>query len=226
MENEYTRKGIHVLNGFWVILLPFFSRFVAVFLVFLAFVFVFLLARPNSKINDFFSRSFESMARPEDREKGFLIGPTIYVIMVFLLVLFLDFRIAGSIFAILAFGDGFATLVGIKYGKHKLHNNKSLEGTLAFTIFSFIGSIVIFVLINQYNTPEAGFYLVPELILPKIINLNFEIIGLIFLVLSVILALIELFLGDFINDNYLIPIVGSFLLFILLKFSFGLQPLV
>ena len=89
------------------------------------------------------------MARPEDWEKGFLVGPTIYVIMVLILILFFDFRLAGSIFAILAFGDGFATVIGLKYGKHKIHNNKSLEGSIAFFTFSLMSGVAIFVLINQ-----------------------------------------------------------------------------
>lgn len=224
MEDEFKRKGIHIFNGFWVILLPFFDRFIAVGLVLLAFGFVFLLARPNSKIHPVFSKAFESMARPEDRQKGFLVGPTIYVVMVLILVLFFDFRVAGAIFAILAFGDGFATVIGIKFGSHKLYHNKSLEGTIAFFAFSLVSGVTIFVLINQFNTPGAGLILVPFLILPAIASINVEEIFTIFTILSLILALVELYLGDFINDNYLIPIVGSTILFMLLQFMFTIQP--
>lgn len=223
MEDEFKRKGIHIFNGFWVILLPFFNRFIAVSLVFLAFVFVFLLARPNSKVHPVFSKAFESMARPEDYRKGFLVGPTIYVVMVLILVLFCDFRVAGAIFAILAFGDGFATVIGIKYGKHKVYHNKSLEGTIAFFTFSLVSGVVIFVLINQFNTPSAGLTLLPFLILPVISSINIGEILTIFTFLSVILSLVELYLGDLINDNYLIPIVGSIILFILLQLMFIIQ---
>jgi len=36
----------------------------------------------------------------------------------------------------LVFGDGFATIIGVKYGKHKIVKGKSLEGTLAGFIAS------------------------------------------------------------------------------------------
>ena len=44
----------------------------------------------------------------------------------------------------LAIGDPMSALVGIKYGKHKLIKKKSLEGSLAFFISSFIITFLIF----------------------------------------------------------------------------------
>ena len=136
MDNEYKRKGIHILNGVWAFGLPVFPRLYAILIVLLALIFVFILARPHSKFGSIFSQSFENMAREYEREKGYLYGPTLYVLMVLLLVLFVDFRIAGAVFAILAFGDGTATIIGKKFGYHKFSNKKSLEGSIAFLIFS------------------------------------------------------------------------------------------
>lgn len=214
MHTEYKRKSIHILNGMWVFALPFFSRPIAIILVLIAFLYVFFMARPNSIFGSFFSSSFEAMARKEDHEKGFLVGPTIYVVMVLLVVIFLDFRIAGSVFAMLAFGDGLATVIGITYGKHKIFKNKTGEGFLAFVLSSFIASSSIFMLINYFNTPDAELTLIGFLILPHILNIAVTTFIIIFFITSLLVASVELFLGDIINDNYLIPISGSLLLYL------------
>lgn len=44
--------------------------------------------------------------------------------------------------AILAVGDSFSTLIGIHFGKHKIADNKSFEGALAFFISSFVISLL------------------------------------------------------------------------------------
>ena len=214
MDNEYKRKGIHIINGLWVFVLPFFQRTLAVLLVFIAFIYVFFLARPNSRFGSFFSKSFDNMARPVDKNKGFLVGPTIYVVMVLIMIGFIDFRIAGAVFAILAFGDGFATIFGRKIGKHRLSNGKSIEGSIAFFLFSFVSSIAVFMLINQFNTPSAGWTIIQSLILPSNLNLSLIFLCLIFISITLILTFIELFMGDFMNDNLLIPICGSTLFYL------------
>lgn len=212
-EVEFSRKGIHIVNGLWVFLLPILPRVVAIPIIIIALIFVFYLARPYSPYGKFFRKSFEKMARKEDLEKGYLLGPSIYVLMILLLILFIDYRIAGSVFAILAFGDGFATIVGIKFGRHKIANNKSLEGSLAFFISSFISSTIAFYLINQYNTADAGLALFPFLMIENILDINITNILFIFGLISLVLTLIELYIGKFMNDNLIIPIIGTFLFY-------------
>ena len=216
MDSEDTRKGIHILNGLWVLILPFFPRIFAIFIVLLALVFVFILARPNSPYGSFFRHSFNSMARKEDIEKGYLVGPSIYVLMILILILFVDYRIAGAVFAILAFGDGFATIFGRKFGKHKIYNNKTFEGSFAFFLFALLSSISIFLLINYVNTDpsDAGLALISFLMLPDMLNISLSLLILIFTMVTIMLTFIELFIGDYINDNFMIPISGSILLYI------------
>ena len=215
IDNEYKRKSIHIVNGMWAFVLPFFPRIISIVIVAIALFFVFIMARPDSFFGSFFSHSFENMARKSDWDHGFLIGPTIYVVMIFLLVLFIDYRIAGSIFAILAFGDGFATVIGKKYGKHKFYNKKSLEGSIAFFAFSFISSITVFLLINQFNTPSAGLSFIPILILPKVLSVNIfnTLAG--FIIIIFLLTLTELFAGDYIDDNLILPILGCILFYLI-----------
>ena len=42
--------------------------------------------------------------------------------------------------AILAVGDGFATLVGVRFGVHKIFEKKSAEGTLSFFLTASIAA--------------------------------------------------------------------------------------
>jgi diacylglycerol kinase (CTP) len=43
----------------------------------------------------------------------------------------------------LAFADPLSAIIGIKYGKHKISPTRSVEGSLAFFIATFISSFVI-----------------------------------------------------------------------------------
>ena len=170
-SSEASRKLIHIINGFWAFFIPFIPRILALLIIFIAFIFVFILARPDTRFGSLFKKSFQLMARKEDWKRGYLHGPSIYVIMVAFCILFVDYRIAGAIFAILAFGDGFATLVGLKYGKYMIYNYKTLEGMVAFVIFSLPTSLIAYFLTNQFNTPNGGLDLFFTVILPQEINL-------------------------------------------------------
>jgi uncharacterized protein (TIGR00297 family) len=77
--------------------------------------------------------------RPEDEARGYPLGILIYPVTVFLLILLFGSHmpIAGAAWAILAFGDGFATIVGRAIGRHKLPwcPDKSWEGSAAYVAF-------------------------------------------------------------------------------------------
>jgi len=49
------------------------------------------------------------------------------------------------------FGDALAALIGTKFGKHKIYKKKSLEGTLAYVIISFV--IVLSILLIRGGMP-------------------------------------------------------------------------
>lgn len=222
LDTETKRKLVHVGNGLWTFALPFLPRIIAIFLVLVAFVFVFLLSRPKSPFGSVFQGTFAMMARHKDVEKQFLFGPSLYVVMVLLLVLFVDYRIAGAVFVILAFGDGFATIVGRRIGNHKLACGKSVEGSLAFFLTALPFGTIVFTLIDIFNTPEAGGSIVPLMLLlpPDLLStLGIGVIGLIFSAVALILTFTELYLAKFLDDNVLIPVLGSALLFSLFSIT-------
>jgi len=82
--------------------------------------------------------------RPSDRQRGFPIGILLYPTAVLLLILAFRSRldIVVAAWAILAFGDGFATLLG---GGTRLpwNRDKSVRGTIAFIAFGGAGAIAL-----------------------------------------------------------------------------------
>lgn len=47
-------------------------------------------------------------------------------------------KIAALALLPVVFGDGFATIIGLKFGRHKIAGRKTLEGTAAFIFASFV----------------------------------------------------------------------------------------
>ena len=116
--------------------------------------------------------------------------------LIMALLLFIDTRYMlhfGLAVFTLAFGDAFAALIGIKFGKYgpKLINNKSLIGTIAFIVFAIIGMLI--------PCMALGYELT---LLPKIVFL--AIIG----------CIVELYAADY--DNLLIQIIVGFMALILI----------
>jgi|GEM_PF-1716847 len=87
--------------------------------------------------------TFFSM-RPAERVG--LFGSTLAAIGCLLVLAFFDFDIAWAAIAMYLYGDAFAGIAGIQYGKIKIYNGKSLEGSLAMFVVS---AIVGFVFLNN-----------------------------------------------------------------------------
>lgn len=122
-------------------------------------------------------------------------GPVIYTIMLSLMTLIYWTHNPSGILAMtqLSIGDGFSDIIGRRNGKHKwIHNkNKSIEGTIAFFISSYIASNIImyyFSNILNYNY-----------------NINFQDLFLISFICSLIETLPK------IDDNISIPLTVIFL---------------
>lgn len=77
-----------------------------------------------------------SLVYRENEIKGFAVEPLSYLISVISLLslsFFIDERLCFAAIAILAAGDGFAGVIGRRYGRHRLYFNKdkSWEGSLS-----------------------------------------------------------------------------------------------
>ena len=95
-----------------------------------------------------------SLVYRENEIKGFAVEPLSYIISVISLLLisfFIDEKLCFAAIAILAAGDGFAGVIGRRYGRHRLSFNKdkSWEGSISgfiaasLTGFYFAGPIAI-----------------------------------------------------------------------------------
>ena len=102
--------------------------------------------------------------------------------------------IASAACAILAVGDSVATLIGYNFGKHKILGKKTLEGTLAFFVSTFFVSLI-------WLRWEVAF----------IAALTGTLVE-----LGVSAKKIEALRNTgWIDDNWLIPIISAFVIFLL-----------
>lgn len=213
MDQETKRKTIHIGFGFLTPLIAILPRMLLILITSAALFFIIVIARPSM-----WKKGFEAMAsRERDIRTGYLYGPLLYILMVLILVTFLDLRIAASVFCIMAFGDGFANVIGTRFGKHRYQRfqNKSAEGFLAFFLAAFISSTFIFFLvsINPEFTPILDLFSIRD---PQSIIVSYFLLVNMFV--SLLSAIIELTTGDKLNDNLTVPIISGLLLTFLLKF--------
>lgn len=136
---EISRKVLHIMTGNIAFLLPIFvTKEVMAFLAagpFIIFTFLMSPYTPIKKIRGKTSAAGHSM--------GLVYYSITWTILAFF---FFDdmIIIAIAIFA-MSYGDGFASIIGIKYGKRKyrvLGDEKSYIGSFTMFVFTFITTIV------------------------------------------------------------------------------------
>jgi len=146
----FTRRIIHLFAGDSIVVLPLFKHpiYPIIVTVILALMVFIGLSRPNNPLS-------KTMVVTE-YDKLHVYGPLYYILSIMLLVLFLynrpDIVVASTM--IMAWGDGFASLIPAKIGKpHMIFNRgikwrKSIEGSLSMFIFGFIGALIGLILMS------------------------------------------------------------------------------
>lgn len=129
MFSETARQIVHMSMGVFALLLRVLTWWQAALCALAALLFnAFVLPRAGGR----------TIVRPADASRGYPFGILVYPVSVLLLILAFPARldIAAGAWGILAFGDGAATLVGTRWGRHRLSWNpgKTVEGLLAFII--------------------------------------------------------------------------------------------
>ncbi len=134
IRTELKRKTLHISMVGFAFLVRYLSWWGAAICALSAFLFnKYVLPRIGGK----------GLFRPGDAAKGYPPGILLYALS--LAVLFLIFpkhpHLVCGAWALMALGDGFATLSGMLFGKHKLPWNpsKSWEGALVFWVFGTAG---------------------------------------------------------------------------------------
>jgi len=138
--------------GFSFVLLSFFvSKFILLTLIgiVLLIFFIFDLVRIfHEEIDKFFIKDMrEIFIILKEKETGRVSSMTIFLLSCFLSFLIFEKNIAIYPITFLIFGDFFAKVFGLAYGRHKLFN-KTWEGTLAH----FLGSLIFGYLLANYSS--------------------------------------------------------------------------
>lgn len=144
--------------------------------------------------------------RPDEKARGFSVGIVSYPVSVLFLILIFWRRpeVAASAWGILAFGDGFATLVGARYGRVRLpwNRRKSWVGLVSYSLFGAVAATFLLGWARIYQDPLA-------------------VVGWPFLVVvAAVVSLLSAFLESQpqgLDDNVGVPILTGLLLFGLLS---------
>ncbi len=195
MNSEYKRKAVHVGSSAFALLLRWLNFWQAGLLALAAFLFNWqILPRIGGK----------GLYRQEDHQRGYPIGILLYPLSVLFLILCFPrhLHVVACAWAIMAWGDGFASIFGKKFGEKKLPWNpdRSYAGSFAFLIFGGI-SAVLFTKWVWVHPPE------PQL---------WYVVG-IPLLAAVLAALVET-IPVGINDNLTVPLSAAL-------FAFALQQI-
>jgi uncharacterized protein (TIGR00297 family) len=137
-HSERARQWVHIGSGLFALLLRFLIWWQAAALAATALAFnLFLLPRIGGR----------TLYRPVDHARGFPLGIVLYPLSVLLLILVFETRldIVAAAWAVLAFGDGFATLAGQRIGGRQIpwNREKTIAGTTAFVVCGGLGGIAL-----------------------------------------------------------------------------------
>ncbi len=145
------RKLIHILVGNIIFVVPIFeTRWVMVLLAAAPFILITYLISPKSFLTS------NSKVSGIGHASGLIYYSISWTILAFL---FFDHPgvIAVGILC-MSYGDGLASLVGKKYGKHRLKGNKTFEGSGAMFLSS---TVMIFLVLYYFDSMPGTFLIIP-----------------------------------------------------------------
>jgi len=192
MNSEYKRKAVHIGSSLFALLLRRLNFWQAGLLALAAFLFNWqILPRIGGK----------GLYRQDDHQRGYPVGILLYPLSVLFLIFCFPNRLhlVACAWAIMAWGDGFASIFGKKFGKTKLpwNPNRSYAGSLAFLFFGGL-SAVLFTKWVWSNPQEPQVWFVVAIPL-----------------LATILAAVVETIPVGINDNLTVPVSAAFFAFAL-----------
>ncbi|MBS7249877.1 MAG: hypothetical protein KIH08_04695 [Candidatus Freyarchaeota archaeon] len=163
LDPSFTRKMIHFFAGDAILFCPFFINPQIIPIIPLVMGILIFFSSPKSPIKSMKSM-FEVMARAEDYAAGHIYGPLYYIISIGILVTAFAYFAGGSywpLFTIAAiglfamyYGDGLATIVGQKWGKHKYTIRgctRSIQGSLTVFIMTFLSAFLVVFYFNLFG---------------------------------------------------------------------------
>jgi uncharacterized protein (TIGR00297 family) len=188
-RSELLRKVVHIGCGGFAFLLRDLAGWQAAAMAIAAFLFNWqVLPRIGGR----------ELWRQGDRDKGYPRGILLYPVAVLGLVLFFWSSpwMAAAMWAILAFGDGMASLVGSTLGGPRLPWNprKGVIGSLAFVVFGALGAAVLIAWTSRLPLDLQAWHA------PRTLGVAFA--------LAIVTAAVES-LPTTLDDNLTVPLVGA-----------------
>lgn len=190
VSEEVSRKIVHIgVANWWFFMFMFDNVWVAIIAPVIFVILNYISHRKNI---------FSAIERKGNSDLGTVYFP-ISLVAIVLLSHFFDSLIAGTVaILILGYGDGITAIVGKKFGKKKVFNDKSLVGTLTM----FVVSAIVTTLVLVFGTSLSA--------------LNVFLFA---LIISIVASVVELITPKGF-DNLSIPLV-VFGVFQLLNFLLG-----
>ncbi len=188
MGQESRRKIVHISMVGWAFLIGWVPPLYISLLALAALLFnIFLLPVLTSR----------GLERKEDLELGFSPGMIAYpaVVLLLSLIFFRQQVFLAIAWGAMAFGDGFASVIGERYGKHRLGKmtDKTWEGTLSFMFFGLTGTLLLF------------------FCLPHSIRMGIPLRAwMIAIAVAMVLGAAAETLRGAVNDNIIVPLVAAF----------------
>ena len=147
-KQELRRKSIHLTSLLIPITYYFVTKEIAIYILApmtILSIIIDLSSRKKSKFRKFFKKIFGKMLRPHEYYDVFTFnGATWVLISALACVIIFPKILMITGFVILIVSDISSALIGRRYGKHKIFVGKSLEGTCAFWISSFIVILILY----------------------------------------------------------------------------------
>lgn len=201
LGTEYRRKAVHVGSSGFALLLRWLNFRHAAVLALAAFLFNWqILPRLGGK----------KLYRDDDHQRGYPIGILLYPISVLILILTIPHKlyIVAAAWAIMAWGDGFASIFGKKFGTKKLpwNPNRSYAGSLAFLMIGSVAAVFFTWWVDK-NPPEPTLWYI--VVIP---------------ILGTLLAAIIETIPTGIDDNLTVPLSAAFFMLALHQIDPSLFP--
>ena len=155
-KQEYLRKIIHLLIFFFGLFLLIFDLKYCLpifLLISSSFILLDFLRINNNNLNIYYHKYFGFVTRSIEKDR--MTSASYAFCSIMIVVLFFDKTIAACSIMILSISDVVASYIGVKFGKFKLLDNKTLEGSIAFFISTAI--ILLFFNFTSYQVILVSF---------------------------------------------------------------------
>ncbi len=142
MNKENKRQMVHAAGILFVLLAYFMERWMAIALFIDIVLFFFLygeLVRTTKKGIIGFRHKVLVMERKGTRP---FFGAFLFYLGCLIAFILFPTKIATAVCCMLAIGDSLSTIIGMRFGRVKIYNNRTLEGSVAFFVSAALVSLV------------------------------------------------------------------------------------